>query len=83
MCSRTLMIVVLTLAAVSCSPYRKMQDIRSGNVSLSLSVPDDPPVEEEEETVMNVDSIRGTLVDEPLIMNAIRDSETGEMVLIL
>ncbi|MBE6235731.1 MAG: hypothetical protein E7112_05805 [Bacteroidales bacterium] len=80
MCSRTLMIVVLTLAAVSCSPYRKMQDIRSGNVSLSLSVPDDPPVEEEEETVMNVDSIRGTLVDEPLIMNAIRDSETGEMV---
>ena len=49
MCSRTLMIVVLTLAAVSCSPYRKMQDIRSGNVSLSLSVPDDPPVEEEEE----------------------------------
>lgn len=80
MCSRTLMIVVLILAAVSCSPYRKMQDIRSGNVSLSLSVPDDPPDEEEEETVMNVDSIRGTLVDEPLIMNAIRDSETGEMV---
>ena len=80
MCSRGLMMVAVVLIAVSCSPYRKMRDIRSGTVALSLSVPEEPPVEEEEDMEVSVDSIRGTLVDEPLIMNAIRDSETGEMV---
>ena len=80
MCSRGLMILAVALMAVSCSPYRKIRDIRSGTVALSLSVPDEPPMEEEEEAEVSVDSIRGTLVDEPLIMNAIRDSETGEMV---
>ena len=74
------MMVAVVLIAVSCSPYRKMRDIRSGTVALSLSVPEEPPVEEEEDMEVSVDSIRGTLVDEPLIMNAIRDSETGEMV---
>lgn len=80
MCSKGLMMVAVALIAVSCSPYRKMRDIRSGTVALSLSVPDEPPLEEEEDVEVSVDSIRGTLVDEPLIMNAIRDSETGEMV---
>ena len=80
MCSRGLMMVAVVLIAVSCSPYRKMRNIRSGTVALSLSVPEEPPVEEEEDMEVSVDSIRGTLVDEPLIMNAIRDSETGEMV---
>jgi hypothetical protein len=65
---------------VSCSPYKKIRNIRSGTVALSLSVPDEPPMEAEEDVEVSVDSIRGTLVDEPLIMNAIRDSETGEMV---
>ena len=74
------MMVAVVLIAVSCSPYRKMRNIRSGTVALSLSVPEEPPVEEEEDMEVSVDSIRGTLVDEPLIMNAIRDSETGEMV---
>ena len=80
MCSKGLMMVAVALIAVSCSPYRKMRDIRSGTVALSLSVPDEPPLEEDEDVEVSVDSIRGTLVDEPLIMNAIRDSETGEMV---
>ena len=80
MCSKGLMMVAVALIAVSCSPYRKMRDIRSGTVALSLSVPDEPPLEEDEDVEVSVDSIRGTLVDEPLIMNAIRESETGEMV---
>ena len=80
MCSKGLMMVAVALIAVSCSPYRKMRDIRSGTVALSLSVPDEPPLEEDEDVEVSVDSIRSTLVDEPLIMNAIRDSETGEMV---
>lgn len=80
MCFKKLILVALTLAAVSCSPYRKMRDIRSGTVALSLSVPDEPPLEEDDDVEVSIDSIRSTLVDEPLIMNAIRDTETGEMV---
>lgn len=81
MCSevRCLLALLLVMAA-SCSPYRKMQKIRSGEVAMVLSVPDDEPVEEEEDSDVIIDSIRGSLADEPIIMNAIRDSETGEMV---
>ena len=80
MCSKGLIVVAAAMMIVSYSPYRKIRDIRSGTVALSLSVPDEPPMEAEEDVEVSVDSIRGTLVDEPLIMNAIRDSETGEMV---
>ena len=80
MCSRGLIVVAAAMMIVSCSPYKKIRNIRSGTVALSLSVPDEPPMEAEEDVEVSVDSIRGTLVDEPLIMNAIRDSETGEMV---
>ena len=44
-----------------------------------MYVPEDQLEREEEETVQ-IDSIRSTLADGPTIMNAIRDSETGEMV---
>ncbi len=47
---------------------------------MSLSVSDEAPLEDEKEDEVVIDSIRGTLSDEPIIMNAIRDSETGEMV---
>lgn len=47
---------------------------------IGLSVPAEPPVEEEEDVSVTIDSIRGSLSDGPIIMNAIRDSETGEMV---
>ena len=45
---------------------------------MELSVAEEESVEEEEEPV--IDSIRSSLSDGPLIMNAIRDDETGEMV---
>ncbi len=67
------------LCVLSCSPYRKMRQIRSGEVGMTLSVSDEEPFEEDEDDVV-IDSIRGTLSDEPIIMNAIKDSETGEMV---
>ena len=66
--------------ALSCSPYRKMQKIRSGAVEMTLSVPEEPPIEEEEDSEVQIDSIRSTLSDEPIIMNAIKDTETGEMI---
>jgi hypothetical protein len=47
---------------------------------IGLSVPAEPPEEEEEDKTVTIDSIRGSLADGPIIMNAIRDSETGEMV---
>lgn len=80
MCSELRFLVALLIViAASCSPYRKMQKIRSGAVSMSLSVPDDPPLDDEKEEI-RIDSIRDGLASEPVIMNAIRDSETGEMV---
>ena len=45
---------------------------------MGLSVADEKPLEDEKEPV--IDSIRSSLADGPLIMNAIRDDETGEMV---
>ena len=48
---------------------------------MGLSVSDEKPIEDESrDQDFQIDSIRGTLSDGPIIMNAIRDSETGEMV---
>jgi len=55
-----------------------VQKIRSGEIEVGLAVADDKPQEKEAEPV--IDSIRGTLSDGPIIMNAIRDDVTGEMV---
>ncbi len=57
-----------------------MRRIQSGETGMSLSVSEDEPLEEEEDDEIVIDSIRSTLSDEPIIMNAIKDSETGEMV---
>ncbi len=46
---------------------------------MTLAVADERPLETAEDEVM-IDSIRGTLSEGPIIMNAIKDSETGEMV---
>ena len=77
---KCLLILLLGVCVFSCSPYRKIQRIRSGDVNMTLSVSDEEPLEDEPEEEVVIDSIRGTLSDEPIIMNAIKDSETGEMV---
>lgn len=46
---------------------------------MDISVPEDGHDETEEPEAV-IDSIRSDLVDGPIIMNAIRDSESGEMV---
>lgn len=74
------LIVAVTLIAVSCSSSRMMQKIRSGEVRMDISVPDEKPLEDDTDRVIVIDSIRSDLSDGPIIMNAIRDSETGEMV---
>ena len=47
---------------------------------MSMSLPEDNEEEVADEPEEVVDSIKSTLAGEPFIMNAIRDSETGEMV---
>ena len=81
MCSESRLIVMLLLVTVlSCSPYRKMKHIRSGEVNMSLSVPEEEPIEDDEPDEVLIDSMRSSLAGEPFIMNAIKDAETGEMV---
>ena len=75
-----LAVVVIVALCLSCSPYRRIQKIRSGEVMIGLSVPAEPPAEEDDGVDIKIDSIRGSLSEGPIIMNAIRDSETGEMV---
>ena len=75
---KILLLVILAIMS-SCGPYGKMQKIRSGQVMLGLSVPEDTSPSETEDEV-DVDSIKCDMPEGPIIMNAIRDSETGEMV---
>ena len=80
MCSeiRSVILVFLLLLTLSCTSYRKVQTILGGEVAMGLSVADEKPLEESGEPV--IDSIRSTLAEGSLIMNAIRDEDTGEMV---
>ena len=68
---------VMTIMILSCSTYSKLDRIRSGELRMGLGISDEKPLEEDRP---NVDSIRSTLAEGPILMNAIRDSETGEMV---
>ena len=43
-------------------------------------MPEDDSEDDVEDEVVDVEGIRESLADEPIIMNAIRDNETGEMV---
>lgn len=74
---------ILFLAALvlltSCSTMKKVQKIRSGELRAEIHVTGDTETEVEDVEV-DIDSIRGSLAGEPIIMNAIRDDQTGEMV---
>ena len=81
MCSDLKIIALgLILIAVSCSQTRRIDSMRRGEIGMSLNVPDEGQIEEEQTSEILVDSIRSTLEDEPFIMNAIRDAESGEWV---
>ena len=80
MCSEVkILLCVILLALFSCTPYKNMQRVNNGQVGLGLSV-QEKEVEEEPEVESVVDSIWDTVSDGPIIMNAIKDTETGEMV---
>ena len=73
------LVVGLSFLTLSCTSYRKLSQIRSGQVRMGLGVSEDKPLEDPESEVC-IDSIRGDVSEGPIIMNAIRDDETGEMV---
>ena len=73
----------IMLLAVSCASERRLSEIRLGRMRPDLSMPSDKDFEKEKEKMMReikVDSLSGDMSDGPLIMNAIKDEETGEMV---
>lgn len=71
------MAAVLSVSA--CSSYKRVRQLREREVMLGLSVREDTKYEEPEHEPV-VDSTSSQEADGPIIMNAIRDSETGEMV---
>lgn len=80
MYSESKIVLMLFLALfVSCSQYRALEKIRGGQVSLNLAIAQEQVEDTVTESVI-IDSIRSSLTDEPLIMKAIKDTETGEMV---
>lgn len=64
----------------TCSSPRKLGDIRSGETAVSMSLPSDEEIAEENEEEITAVTVDTTRNGEPIIMNAIRDDSTGEMV---
>ena len=78
MYSRLLAISMIALA-VSCTQYKVVRSLASGQVAVGLAVPGDER-EEPQEVEVVIDSVESEASAGPILMNAIRDSETGEMV---
>ena len=72
-------LTLLALMILSCTSYKKLGMIRSGQVRIGLGVSEEKPLDDAEPQV-DIDSMRGALKDGPVLMNAILDTETGEMV---
>ena len=78
MCSRILYLVVTVFAVCSCYSGRKLQGMRSGDVAMQLTISDEEPLDDEEESYSDVKTENQE--GEPYIMNAVLDEESGEMV---
>ena len=76
---KTLFSLFIIALAVACSSPKKLGTIRSGDAQASLSLPSDKDVAQENEEVIRRVTV-DTASSGPLIMNAIRDEQTGEMV---
>ena len=56
-----------------------MRKVNAGEVAVEVAVPEDRPAEDADVQSM-ADNVESELSEGPIIMNAIRDTETGEMV---
>jgi len=82
MCSRGVLILgfAIVTMVVACSSPKKLGEIRNGGTAVSLSLPSDEEIAEENEEEIAAVAVDTSRNGEPIIMNAIRDDETGEMV---
>lgn len=71
--------LAVAMSVTSCTSYKRVRQMRTGEVMLGLSVREDTRYEEPEQEPV-VDSMSAEVSGGPIIMNAIRDTETGEMV---
>ncbi len=75
--------VIVTFLAASCAMDRKLSGIKQGAVKADISIPADEEYRKAKEDMireMMVDTLSSQASDEPIIMNAIKDEKTGEMV---
>ena len=80
MCSdNRIVLVSLLLLMMSCTTYKKIQKVSSGALGLEISVHDDKKRDEPAADEV-IDSIRNDITEGPVIMNAVKDIESGEMV---
>ena len=81
MCSDLKLILLASVFMVAaCSTPGVLRKIMTGEMGVDISVPADKPLDDIGEMEMIVDTLGNELSDGPIIMNAIRDTETGEMI---
>ena len=81
MCSDLKLILLASVfMAAACSTPGVLRKIMTGEMGVDISVPADKPLDDIGEMEMIVDTLGNELSDGPIIMNAIRDTETGEMI---
>lgn len=81
MSSEKLIFLSVALSLACCSPLRKLGEIHDGVTAVEISIPEDAEVAQENDN----DLLKEVEVDtaaplHPLVMRAIKDEQTGEMV---
>lgn len=76
---RFLILIGVILSVTSCGINKKLEKVITGESQIGLSLPNTHEIGVDTEEKITVDST-STDNSEPLIMNAIKDSKTGEMV---
>lgn len=72
-------VLFIASVAVSCSPLKRYTDVSLSSSGLQISIPDETSDIPDRFPVMQESEANADTVEGPVIMKAIRDSETGEM----
>lgn len=74
------MVVFTAGLLASCSVSKRLGRVRSGDARVEISIAGDQPLEEDADKEPVIEDVDTSSSDGPIIMNAIRDEVTGEMV---
>lgn len=80
MYSKLPIILLAAVLLVQCTAVRRVSRLTAAADGLSMTLPGDEEMEEKREEIIKKVVTDSTVKGDPLIMNAIRDEETGEMV---